>query len=242
MYVSSRSQNNPSQCFISEPNAMIYFSYSIPTMLLFFFFFICSCQCHHTSQSSTSTKTWQETYMNLCQMCILITLSLIWILSYILRHWVWFCNDFTDINKLVFSCLLILSWTYISNAVICETESLGKKLFFLLVFIFDCSAGHCQFCHNAVSALHCFFHVFLGYKNPLFWSDNSSWWCKGLSANFVPSLTLFLFSTVNCVYLFVNSITQLAVGLLFGISNFQRTTDSILVVILLKGKAHCFFK
>lgn len=118
----------------------------------------------------------------------------------------------------------------------------GKNFFFLLVFIFDCSAGHCQFCHNAVSALHCFFHVFLGYKNPLFWSDNSSWWCKGLSANFVPSLTLFLFSTVNCAYLFVNSITQLAVGLLFGISNFQRTTDSTLVVILLKGKSHCFFK
>lgn len=137
MYVSSRSQNNPSQCFISEPNAMIYFSYSIPTMLLFFFFFICSCQCHHTSQSSTSTKTWQETYMNLCQMCILITLSLIWILSYILRHWVWFCNDFTDINKLVFSsCLLILSWTYISNAVICESESLGEKLLFLTSFYF----------------------------------------------------------------------------------------------------------
>lgn len=42
------------------------------------------------------------------------------------------------------------------------------------------------------------------------------------------------------IFLFVNSIKQLAGGLLFDISSFQRTTDSTLVVILLKGEAFCF--
>lgn len=54
---------------------------------------------------------------------------------------------------------------------------------------------------------------------------------------------LFLnFPSQLLISLFVNSIKQLAVGLLSAISNFQKITDSTHVVILLKGEVLCFAK
>lgn len=53
-------------------------------------------------------------------------------------------------------------------------------------------AGCCEFCYNAVSALFCLLHFFSGNKNTLFWSDYSSWGCKGLFSYLFSGSIIFL--------------------------------------------------
>ena len=134
------------------------------------------------------------------------------------------------------SSLLNLSWYYIFNA-------LQEKILIFFLICFYCFFQ--TLLYRPLSVLSqqlctVFFHIFLGYKNTLFWSDHPSWWCKCLFAYSMLSLSVLIFWNVNL--LFVNSIKQLVTGLLFAISNFHRTTDSILVVILLKGETCCFSK
>jgi hypothetical protein len=114
-------------------------------------------------------------------------------------------------------------------------------LLYGLNFLPIAAAGHCQFCHNAVSALYGLLHIFSRHKNSLLWSDNSSWWCKGmLLLSFLLHFFFFFFFLVYIMlnqYLFLNSIKQLVRDLLFAILNSLRITGFTPAVILLKGVA-----
>ena len=103
-------------------------------------------------------------------------------------------------------------------------------------FILITRAGCCRFCHNAVSALFCVLYFFSGHKNTLFWSDYSSWGCKGLFSCFLfPGSIIFFGRENDQLLLILNSIKQLVGDLLSVILNFLRIIGFTPAVILLKG-------